>query len=217
MSSIKRLWAVVSIIAILRPSLINSLPQDSLWSYYNRDHDNVAPVANANLLNGKDGKYGDTSSTPQDTGSDTILASNTGRLVSNKDGFPIFVNTEHSAANCQRKTDLESGALSGRAVPEECDATDGNGASPTTEAERDFVDCPEPWIWHLCGWGPASSFGRVDILDWPIHRTWVNNVWRTCQNSALYFEYGFLNPYFFCSRGRDRMRGYKIQGLLCVL
>ena len=39
--------------------------------------------------------------------------------------------------------------------------------------------CPAPWKFHLCGDGPASQWGRIDILGWPVHRRAIANLLRT--------------------------------------
>lgn len=177
---------MISIIAALKPVLINSLPQNSFESEYNPNNDN-AFIANPDSLHINDGNPEDTL-TPNNIGSGASLATNADPMGLNGGEVTIAANTEDTVADCKSETGQENGALSGRStnIPGSCgvraapqpDAVDN---SPTEGSERKAATCVEPWIIHVCGVGPTSLSGRVDIPHWPNHRAWIKNVFRTCQ------------------------------------
>ena len=209
MSFVRISLTIVSIVAILQPALVHSLPQVVLDSEDTSSYDlgnlpsvpaesfeNTAPFIDTDPLDTyDDGSNLFAALPPDSTSSDSTDAANPDPSSSNEEDFLIAGNTRHRGTNCPNNKGEGSCPL--RVAPTDSDPTrpgsqgsregstkpkTGNQFEPYKVGAPEPEDgkiCPEPWDHHLCGLGPESDIGRVDIPGY-YHRTLIVNLDRTC-------------------------------------
>lgn len=140
---ISRFLTTISILVVLKPNLISSLPQNSVESENiylisadpNQDassdsvefHQNTAPIVNPDAFNTNDEPFEDAGkfSTPIDVSfdpDDSTSAMKTDSLNFNQNEVTTAANNEVTDPDCPSESDQENGILSGRGV--------GSGSCP---------------------------------------------------------------------------------------
>lgn len=221
MFSILRIWTIICIVATLKPTLIDSLPQNvpesidtSLISGQpNQDRSSISTVADTDAFDNNDDDTKETSSVSNDAELiDPILATNTDTSDANENE-PIAENSGGSIAPCQSRNDHKTGTLNGRDDEPVCASDlkpqyltkppnmttkewfrklfkkilprprENPGDEPNPRDRKPPMKkgdiCPDEYRYHLCGYGPETDTGRIDIPGW-VHRTAVSNLFRKC-------------------------------------
>lgn len=218
MFSIKLCLIIFSLIAILEPTLIHSLPQNSEDPILiSTEPDQVpAPIFNTAASETSDDNLGDTTLTSEDTDSDPVVATSYDPSDFTENDFTVAAKPP----NCRSKRDQGSDASSAPPIDGQCpsrilrhgiEVTPGksdpdttNEEAPGTErkpgdpkaAPTDHRICKkDPFLLHLCGWGPPSSTGRVDIPNY-FHRQLIFHMNCMCQMTMLPFLFRFTSDTF---------------------
>lgn len=179
MISMNRFLMFFPLTAILKSTLIHSLPQ-GLFDPENSPLISSnpgrapAPVVNTDTFDINDDNHSDY----------TVITS---------DIFSIAEKPENTKKTCLNKSDLEDDELvcpmniSPQGVDQSSPGTtakperenDRVPGEPKTPAPKDQKCKLDPWKLHLCGWGPESDAGRNNIPGY-FHRRLVGNLFRRC-------------------------------------